>query len=188
MTAKTRTELAEHFGVPLATMYLYCREPTFPASTGFEPRGPGRPGRRAELWDFDLVAKWMEQRRARDEQAQSRLRAQAATREEARRLRAEGMAVLDIVPLVGLAVSSVRRITADVPATPTRSLRPHPWHYTDAEMFGALKESGATTAYGYSRWRDSQPDGRPSASAIIKRHGTWKAALAALEEVGRGDP
>ena len=79
MTAKTRTELAEHFGVPLATMYLYCREPTFPASTGFEPRGPGRPGRRAELWDFDLVAKWMEQRRARDEQAQARLRAQAAS-------------------------------------------------------------------------------------------------------------
>ena len=177
MTVRSRSELAARFGVPVETLYQWCRQPGFPSSAGFEVNRR-QPGRRNELWDERAVGKWIKQHRAQQRETQER---EQATRDEARRLRAEGMAVLDIVPIVGLSVSSVRRITEDVPAIPTRALRPHPWHYPDADMLEALKASGATTQYAYGRWRHAQTEPRPSAAAIVKRYGTWKAALAAAQ-------
>ena len=196
MTARSRTELAAHFGVPVAMFYYWCRLEGFPPSVGFEATGRRQRGRPAELWDEQAVGEWIEQRRdqarekrEREQEARERHRAVEArwevARAQARRLRAEGMAVLDIAPAVGMSVSAVRRITSDVPATPTRSLRPHPWKYTDAEIVAALEDSGATTTYAYGRWRQAQPDPRPSSLAIAARYGTWQEALAATQ---RGQP
>jgi len=190
MTAASRSELAARFGVPVEMLYYWCRQDGFPPSVGFEDTRQGRPGRRAELWDDQAVGEWLEQRRdrvrarrEREQAAKARHLATEARREvkrqQARRLRADGVAVLDIAPAVGLSVSAVRRITADVPATPTRSLRPHPWHYPDADMLASIRASGATTGYAYSKWRRSQPDPHPSVAAIVKRHGSWAAAFAA---------
>ena len=192
MAVMSRTELAARFGVPVSMFYYWCGQPSFPASVGFEATGRRQPGRPAELWDEDAVGEWIERRREqarkrreREEVASARVRATEASRQaaraEARRLRAEGMAVLDIVPIVGMSLSFVRRVTADVPATPTRSLRPHPWKYTDAEITAALEASRAPTAYAYGRWRNARPEPRPSSLAIIKRYGTWQAALAATQ-------
>jgi hypothetical protein len=192
MAAMSRTELADRFGVSVEMLYYFCRQASFPPSIGFEATGRRQRGRPAELWDEDAVREWIEQRRdrarekrEREQESIARYRAAEARHEaarvEARRLRAEGMAVLDIVPVVGMSVSFVRRVTADVPATPTRSLRPHPWKYTDEEIDAALEASAATTAYGYTRWRRGQPEPRPSSAAIIERHGTWAAALAATQ-------
>lgn len=184
MAAASRSELAARFGVSVQRVYAWCRQPGFPASVGFEPTGRRQKGRPAELWDDDDVAAWL----AREQEAPTGHRAVEArwarARAEARRLRAEGMAVLDIAPAVGMSVSAVRRITADVPATPTRSLRPHPWHYPDAQMFASIRASGATTGYGYSKWRRAQSDPHPSVPAILKRYGSWQAAFDAAQQAG----